>query len=63
MNASAFFVLSNKKMKANLSGLTPISSNKKRKVHRPVRSRTMTSPIGRLKDNISPLFCKDEDSE
>jgi hypothetical protein len=64
VNASACSVLSNKKMKANLSGLTPISSNKKRKVHCPVRGRTMTSPIGgRLKDNISPLFCKDEDSE
>jgi len=56
-------VLSNKKMKANPSGSTPMSSNKKRKLHRPVGGRTMTSPIGRLKDNVSPLSCQDDDSE
>ena len=63
VNASASSVLSNKKRKASPSGSTPTSSNNKKKVHRPVGGWTVTSPIGRLKDNISPLSCEDEDSE
>jgi hypothetical protein len=62
-NASASSILSTKKRKANPSGSTPLSSNKMRKVHRPVGGWTMTSPIARLKDDVSPLSCEDEDSE
>ena len=62
-NASASSVLSTKKRKANPSGSTPLSSNKKRKVDRPVGGWAMTPPIGRLKDDVSPLSCEDQDSE
>ncbi len=61
--SSGSSVLSNKKMKANPSGSTPISSNKTRKLYRPVGGRTMTSPIGRLREGVFPLSYQDDDSE
>ena len=57
--ASASAISSSTKRKANPSGSTPILSNKKRKVNPPARGWTMTPPVGRLTDGLSPLSFED----
>jgi hypothetical protein len=63
VNASASTVSSNTKRNANPSGLTPILSNKKRKVNPPVRGWTTTSPVERLTDDLSPLSFEDSPAD
>ena len=57
--ASASAISSSTKRKANPSGSKPILSNKKRKVNPPARGWTMTPPVGRLTDGLSPLSFED----
>ncbi|KAI2505332.1 hypothetical protein MHU86_9132 [Fragilaria crotonensis] len=61
VNASSSAVSSSStKRNANHSGLTPISSNKKRKKNPPVHGWTMTSsPVDRLTEDVSPLLFDD----
>jgi hypothetical protein len=63
VNASASTVSSNTKRNANPSGLTPILSNKKRKVNPPVRGWTTTSPVERLTDDLSPVSFEDSPAD